>query len=98
MLISPAMNYSFSIYLLDVFFSPRSLSVLTLYAVPDVLFVAFVIVANRWLEVKLISLKKKKIKKIKRCWQFADFLVHYMYKGSSMQNKSLDMVYLLLVM
>lgn len=66
MLISPAMNYSFSIYLLDVFFSPRSLSVLTLYAVPDVLFVAFVIVANRWLEVKLISLKKKKkLKKLK---------------------------------
>lgn len=35
---------------------------------------------------------------MKGCWQFADFLVHYMYKGSSMQNKSLDMVYLLLVM
>lgn len=62
MLLSPAMIYSFSIYLLDVFFPPWSLSVLTLYAVPDVLFVAFVIVANRWLEVKLISLKKEEKK------------------------------------
>lgn len=59
------MIYGFTIYLLDVF-PPSSLSVLTLYAVPDVLFVAFVIVANRWLEVKLISLKKEKKKKIRK--------------------------------
>lgn len=68
MLISPAMNYSFSISLLDVFlfcfvFSPWSLSVLTLYAVPDVTVCGLCYSSKRLVGSQIDFLRKKKFKK-----------------------------------
>lgn len=76
-------------------FPPWSCVGFTLFTGPGVLSVAFIIIADHWLEVRLISLKKKTNLNAVLCVRDSSFSVHYVYEAGGVQAGSQQLIYCL---